>query len=277
MTAFLSGCEKTGYKCEVVGTDNDTELLVSLGEQAITRKDVVAIAIWTGRQALYPLAEKAAAKGIVVVWPHFGLVDVKGIRAIIGADAPQYSAAAAAKMCTALGGKTGSVAITLATFSDLETSVASGFKKKMNEVCPKIKVLDPAEEGLDAPQALAKAAAIMLANPDLVGALSTTGGGASTWANAQKETNRKILAMGMDYTEVNLDLVKKGEVFGLVGQPVWEETFATPQLMDKILRGQPVPYWTKLEAPIVTAENVNQFYGYVDNVKSAIKQGLLPK
>ncbi|MBN1317761.1 MAG: sugar ABC transporter substrate-binding protein [Anaerolineales bacterium] len=275
-TAFLRGCEEVGYNCEVIGADNDMELLVSMAEQAITREDVVAIVPWTGRPAIYPVVEEAANKGILVVWPHYGVMNVAGVSAIVGADSAQYSAAAAEKMCEALGDQEGSIAVTLATFSDLETSVAMGFTKKMAEVCPQVTVLDPAEEGMDPPQAVAKAIAIMLANPDIIGAFSTTGGGASTWANAQKETGRQIVAMGMDYTEVNLDLVKKGEVFAVVGQPIWEEDYEAPLIVDKLLKGESVPYWTKLDAPIVTAENVDQFLGYVENVQEAIQQGLLP-
>ena len=62
----------------------------------------------------------------------------------------------------------------------------------------------------------------MQANPDLIGALSTTGGGPTTWAGAQKELGKEIVAIGMDYTRVNLDLVDSGQVFAAVIGPLVE-------------------------------------------------------
>ena len=69
--------------------------------------------------------------------------------------------------------------------------MAEVFTEAMNEYCPDITVLAPEEEGPEPTQAIAKAVSIMQANPDLIGALSTTGGGPTTWAGAQKETGKR--------------------------------------------------------------------------------------
>ena len=53
-------------------------------------------------------------------------------------------------------------------------------------------MLKPEEEGFDPPKAIAKAVAIIQANPDIVAALSTTGGGPTTWAGAQQEAGKKM-------------------------------------------------------------------------------------
>src|SRR5438552_2206321 len=86
--------------------------------------------------------------------------------------------------------------------------------------------------------------AIWTGNPAVVAALSTTGGGPITWANAQKETGRKLVIVGMDYTRVNLDLVKSGEVYAVIGQPLWEESYRAAELLAKALRGEKVEWWT---------------------------------
>ena len=89
----------------------------------------------------------------------------------------------------------------------------------------------------------------MQAHPDLVAALSTTGGGPTTWAGAQQETGKKIVAAGMDATRVNLDLVKNGEVWGLVAQPLYEETRGAAELLYKMANGEKSPTGPYLKPP----------------------------
>ncbi|MCC7451277.1 MAG: sugar ABC transporter substrate-binding protein, partial [Anaerolineae bacterium] len=125
-------------------------------------------------------------------------------------------------------------------------------------------------EGFDAPKAIAKAVAIMQANPDLIGGFSTTGGGPTTWAGAQKETGKKVLAIGMDYTRVNLDLVKSGEVFAVVGQPLYDESKGAAQLLLKMASGEKVEYWTKLNAPTITKDDLPKWYELLDKVEAQI-------
>jgi ribose transport system substrate-binding protein len=137
---------------------------------------------------------------------------------------------------------------------------------------PAVKVLAPEEEGFDAPKAIAKAASILQSHPEVVAALSTTGGGPTTWAGAQREAGRKIIAVGMDYTRVNLDLVKDGAVYAMIGQPLWEESFCAAELLDKIVRGEKIPWWTKLPAPFITKDNLAPYYTLIDKVEAAIQR-----
>jgi len=111
----------------------------------------------------------------------------------------------------------------------------------------------------------------MQANPDLVAALSTTGGGPTTWAGAQKETGVKIPAIGMDYTRVNLDLVKNGEMYAVVGQPLWDESFTAAQLLKKMHNGETVPYYTPMDAPIITKADVDKYYKMLDDAAAMMK------
>ncbi len=138
----------------------------------------------------------------------------------------QYAQAAAEAMGAKLGGK-GTVAVTVGCFNQTENLVAETFKATMAEKYPDIKVLDPQEEGFDAAQAIAKAAAIIQGNPDITGAFSTTGNGPTTWARAAEDTSKEdLVIISMDYTRPNLDLVKEGKVYGLVAQPLYEEFYA---------------------------------------------------
>ena len=133
-----------------------------------------------------------------------------------------------------------------------------------------MKVLAPQEEGFDAPKAISKAVSILQANPDVVAAFSTTGGGATTWAGAQREAGRKIVAVGMDYTRVNLDLVKEGQMHAIIGQPLWEESYGAAALLDKAARGEKVVWWTKLPAPFITRDKLGPYYSLLDKIEVAI-------
>ena len=139
----------------------------------------------------------------------------------------------------------GSLAITQGNFNTVENLVAETFAATIEAEYPEFTPLESQEEGFDPPVAIAKASAIIQANPDIVGALSTTGAGPTTWARAAEENglaDGEIVIISMDYTRPNLDLVKDGKVFGLVGQPLVAEFRECVYLMDKVLRGEDYDY-----------------------------------
>ena len=129
-----------------------------------------------------------------------------------------------------------------------------------------VKVLDSAVEGFDVPSSIQIATAIMQANPGITGAFSTTGAGPSTWAGAQKNTGKKIVAIAMDYSRVNLDLVKNGEIYAVVAQPLFQEFAKDAEMLDTILRGGTVPFDNIMPAPLVTKDKVDEYYAINDTV-----------
>jgi len=273
--AFLTACKAEGMTCEVVGPDEpDIQKTIAAAEQVLAKGDAAGVSFWTGTPAYEDVIKKMEAAGIPVVAPHFKVPEgtwPKNV-VIVGADPAVYAENVAKAMCEELKGKTGSVAVTQGSFNTTEDLVAATFTKTMNEVCPDLKVLKAEEEGFDPPKAIAKAVALMQANPDIVGALSTTGGGPTTWAGAQKETGQTIPAVGMDYTRVNLDLVKNGEMWAVVGQPLWDESFTAAQLLKKMSAGESVPYYTQMDAPIITTAEVDQYYKLLDDAEAMMKQ-----
>jgi ribose transport system substrate-binding protein len=231
------------------------------------------MAIWTGNPAFNPLIEKVGKAHVPVILPHFPVPEgsLPGATGIISCDPVDYAKEAAHKIGMAIGGK-GSVAVTQGSFNSTENLVSESFTKTMRELYPDVKVLAPEEEGFDAPKAISKAASILQSHADVVAALSTTGGGPTTWAGAQKEAGRKIVAVGMDYTRVNLDLVRDGEVYAVVGQPLWEESSGAAELLDKVVRGEKIPWWTKLPGPFITKDKLDPYYAVLDKVEAAIKR-----
>lgn len=272
--AFRAGCEKLGYDCEVVGTDGpDIAGTIALAEEALATGDAAGMAIWTGNPAYNPFIAKAAQAGVPVVLPHFPASEgsIPGVKAFISCDPAAYAQEAALQMGEAIHGQ-GTVAITQGSFNTTENLVSDTFTKTMAAKYPQVKVLPPEEESFDQSQSIAKAVAILQAHPDVVGALSTTGGGATTWAGGQKETNRKIVVIAMDYTRVNLDLVKDGQIYAVIGQPLWDESYGAAELLDKLVKGEKVPWWTKLPAPIITKDKLAPYYALQDKVEASIKK-----
>jgi len=76
----------------------------------------------------------------------------------------------------------------------------------------------------------------------------------------------------MDYTRPNLDLVKEGKVYGLVGQPLYEEFYACADLLLKALKGESFEYRNLLPAPIITASDLDKYYEFNDRAEAGINQ-----
>jgi ribose transport system substrate-binding protein len=279
--SFLEGCKTLGLQCELATTDENTlEALVAMVDQTLARPDIKGAAMWFGgHPAVLPLVRKAVAKNIPIVFPHFPVEQSFYENAPnvvqIAADTTKYPDPVAKAMCDELKAKgitKGSVAITQNGHNATEDMVAKVFADGMKKYCPTLKVLDVQLEGPEPTQAIAVATSIIQANPDIVAALSTTGGGPTTWAGAQKETGKKIIAVGMDATRVNLDLVKNGEVWGLVAQPLYEECKGSAELLWKMANGEKVPYWTILEAPLVTKANQDSYYAVLDKLEPQFRK-----
>jgi ribose transport system substrate-binding protein len=272
--AFTEACGKFGYRARIVGTDGpDIAGTIALAEMELATGNVAGMAVWTGSPAWDGLIAKAAKDGVPVVLPHFPVPEgsVPGARGIIGCDVQAYAREAAEAIGKAIGG-TGVVAVTQGSFNTTENTASETFAKAMQASYPQVKVLTPQEEGFDPPKAITRATAILLANPDVAAAFSTTGGGPTTWAGAQKEAGRKLVIVGMDYTRVNLDLVKSGDVFAVVGQPLWEEAYGTVELLDKMIRGEPVPWWTRLPAPLITKDKLDPYYELLGRIEATLRK-----
>ena len=272
--AFTEGCRKLGYQAEIIGADNDDiSATIALAEQAVAKGDAAGMAVWTGNPSWNSFIEKAGKTGLPIILPHFPAAEgsIPGSAGVISCDPAEYAREVAREIGKAIGGK-GTVAVTQGGFNTTENLVAEVFAQTLRELHPAVKVLPPQEEGFDAPKAISRAVSILQSNPDIVAALSTTGNGAITWAGAQRESGRKVVAVAMDYTRVNLDLVRDGSVYALIGQPLWDESYGAAELLDQLVRGQKIPWWTKLPAPFITKDNVGPYLALLDKVEAAIKR-----
>lgn len=247
-----------------LANDADPQAVLSLGQQAIAQ-GVAGLVFPPYDPSLTSFLDDAKAADIPLVYTHSDVPDgeAAGALANFHPDPTQYGGAIATTIGEAIGGK-GAVAITVSSFNQVENDAASAFKAEMNKSFPDVKVLDPQEEGFDPAQAISKAVSILQANPDVVAAYSTTGGGAVTWSGAAEQAGRTITIAGMDYTRPNLDLLKDGKITALVAQPIYEEFAAAVQAIADHICGKDVTYSNPLPSKIVTSDNLQEFYDLLD-------------
>lgn len=271
---FADACKKYGVDCVDNSFDGvDMTNMAAAADIAISQGSSGAIPFVD--KAVYESDAKIIKAGIPSVAIHVQVAegDVPGLMAWVAANSTDYAQRAAVTMGDKMGGK-GTIAVTQGSLNDVENEVTRAFTQTIHEKYPDITVLDPQMEGFDSPQAIALAYTILQAHPEVTAAFGTTGGSPTTWAKAAEQAGRKpgeIIIIGMDYTRENLDLVKAGKVYALVGQPLYEETYHAVELLVDHLNGKPVQYVNYYPAPIITAIDVDKYYGYADRVDAATK------
>jgi len=266
---FLDECKKLGYTCEVVGnpsaTNYDVAASIPLAEAALARTKFGAVAVYGPGPEIFPYIGKLGNEGLpVVTWhvlPKEG--SVAGLKAATGEDIVQAGTAAADAFGEKLGGK-GAIALTQGSSNDTENVMSDSFRKEIAAKYPGIKVLDTQMEGFEPSAAAAKAVGILQANPDVTGAFSTTGNGIQTWSQAARTAGRQVVIIGMDYIRQNLDIIKKGDAYGIVAQPLYEEGAKTADLAAALAEGKTVDYLNPLPAKVVTADGLDPYYKILD-------------
>lgn len=264
-SGFLQRCAKEGFSCEVVGNPSATNFDVSasivLADAALARKKYSAVAVYSTDPAIYPYIAKLAREGFpVLTWHRLAEPgEITGLKASVGHEVKQAADDAAKAMGAALGGK-GTVAVTQGSFNALENRMAADFAAQMRSQFPDIKLLEPQLEGFEPSGAKAKAIAILQSNSEVTGAFSTTGNGAETWAGAKRTAQRDLKIISMDYTRQNLDLVKAGDVYAIVAQPLYEEGAAIADIGAQLAEGAAVAFRNVLPARIVTAAEIAPYY-----------------
>lgn len=266
---FLNKCKELGYSCEVVGdpsaTNWDIPATLPLAEAALARTKFDAVGVYGPDPAIYSYISKLAKEDIpIVTWhvlPPEGTV--KGLKAATGEDIPGAGANAAVAIGEKLGGK-GTVALTQGASNDTENAMSDSFRKTIAAKYPGIKVLDTQMEGFEPSAAEAKAVAILQGNPDVTAAFGTTGNSIQTWSGASRKAGRDVVIIGMDYIRQNLDLVKSGAAYGIVAQPLYEESAKVAELLGELAQGKTVPYSNPLPAKVITATDLDPYYKMLD-------------
>jgi len=241
----------------------------NLGNQAIA-EGVDGIVVFATSPAFYPMIAKAAEAGIPVIQAHSQIPegDAEGVLANFYPDPVAYGEAAARALGDKLAedGVVGSIAITQSALIPNENAASTAFANVIETEYPDLTTLEPQAVGGDPTKAIAQQTSIAQANSDLVGAFDTSGNGPLTWSTTQRDTGTAIVIISMDYTKANLDLVADGEVYAIVAQPLYEEHYLSSMALAEALCGDPLEYDNPLEAPIVRADGLQQYYDLLAKV-----------
>ena len=267
---FLDKCKELGYTCEIVGdpsaTNWDIPATIPLAEAALSRTQFSAVGVYGPDPAINSYISELGSQGIPIVTWHVLPTEgsVPGLKAAVGQDIPDAGRSAAMAIGQKLGGS-GTVAVTQGASNDTENVMSDSFRATMTANFPNITVLPTEMEGFDPSAAEAKAVAILQANPEVTAAFGTTGNSIQTWAGAARKAERKVVIIGMDYIRQNLDLVKSGDAYGIVAQPLYEESAMVAVLLGDLAQGKPVTYLNPLPAPVITAADLARYYTILDN------------
>lgn len=267
---FLDKCKELGYTCEVVGdpsaTNWDIPATLPLAEAALSRTKFNAVGVYGPDPAIYSYITKLAKEGLpVVTWhvlPPEG--SVEGLKAAAAQDIAAAGTNAAIAIGDKLGGK-GTVALTQGASNDTENAMSDAFRKTIAEKYPDIKVLETQMEGFEPSAAEGKAIAILQGNPDVTAAFGTTGNSIQTWSGAARKAGRDVVIIGMDYIRQNLDLVKSGAAYGIVAQPLYEESAKVAELLGALAKGETVEYMNVLPSKVITAADLDPYYKMLDS------------
>lgn len=260
---FVEACKELGYNYQIVGSEGTDFNEMNAAAEAAAAAGSPGVLSWVG--------DEVAANGVSILKNDYGCVvgaphmyweegSVPGLDFSLACDSATYGKEVADFMAERLEGKTGSIAITQAAYVTNEDAAAAAFTARVEELQAEgklqgITVLEPAlEGGDDITESTNVNASIIQANPDLVGAFSTTGAGPVTWSNAARKCGLAagdLVIVSMDYTADNLAELEAGYCTAIVAQPLYDEAYQGVYYIDAILRGESVDYWTLLDAPLV--------------------------
>jgi len=262
---FLIRCKQLGYECKVIGNASatvfDEAATLPLVEAELAARKYGGLLIYQVSPPLFKITTDLSKKGYPIVGWH--AMPKKGSVVGLLASAAQNIAAAgtgpADEICR-IAKNVGTVAITQGSLNDEENLKAASFRTQLALKCPAMKMTETGIEGFDSAKAIAIASGMLSVNPDIVAAYSTTGNGAQTWSLGAAQASRKITIIGMDYIRQNLDLIRDGKVYGVVGQPLFEQSIVAVNILDGILKGKKYVYENIVPAKLVTKKNVKEYY-----------------
>lgn len=258
---FMTKADELGYKGEISGLDEGSaQELITKWESTITN-GAKGVLLWTGDDSCYEMMKGLADQCKFVV-PHFAhsYQDTKAfISRNISCLAASYGKAVADFIVDKLKAKnvtTGTIGVTQNGSNVTENAANDAFRAEMANLKTNFKLADTVFEGAEVASAATKVTGVIQANPDIVAGFGTTGGSPQSWATAMENTGKTdLVVVGMDYTELNVNLVKDGKISAIVCQPLYTEAQESAKTLDEIFGGKDFTtsestWFEELPAPI---------------------------
>ena len=265
---FLNMAQQMGYQAEVAAISDDSEEAYSTICKALAQQGVAGAVIWLNVPAVFRSFRDA---GIPAICVHSATRQMpsSGWQACIAADPVKIAETVADFFISKLGTKRGRISVSQSSHNLLEDTIVKELMRQIRTRCPQITVTQDLIFAYHTDESFQAVRRFMEGVPNLIGAFSTSGLAAITWTHAKQALGRdEMVIVGTDYDEDSIELVKRGELDAFVAQPVYEEAQTGVVALDALLRGNSFPSYTALDAPLVTAQNVDKYDRLLQYVKN---------
>jgi ABC-type sugar transport system substrate-binding protein len=253
---------RRGWKVDVVAAEREGDFVgqVTVVEQEL-QKGVSAIAINPIDAKAIVTAVKKANQANIPVFMHNLITPVEGGKVIeyIGYDQWSGAAKLAQYTCVLLGGK-GEVFILTGIPGFHTNRRTQGYKWGLEQWCPHVKVVGEQTAEWEREKAVNVATFALQQNPEInvfYGNSDEMGIGACIAAQKLgRKVNEDVWCISIDGNDVTLDLIEKGETTATLG--VYPKLMGgiVIQQMEKVLRGEEVPYILETPSIVVDINNV---------------------
>ena len=265
---FLNAVQHLGYQAEVVGISDTDEAAFRSVCLSLLDQNVDGVVMWLPQP---DIIRKLSAAGIQVVCPHSLCADGEayGLRANIAAAPEQIARDVVAFLAEKLAGRHGVIAVSQSSDNAQENAVTRELIRLARSSLPHVVINADLRftEHMEKNKQLVMD--YMKKTPDLLGAYTTAGAACACWAAAKRALGRDdMIIVGTDYTDETLDLVESGEVQAFVAQPLYEEAQTSVIALDTLLRGNSYPFFTSLDAPLVTRANMDRYRKLLQDVNN---------
>ncbi|GIO12581.1 LacI family transcriptional regulator [Cohnella xylanilytica] len=199
-------------------TESQVDKQIEMLQAALDKKPQAIALAALDSKAVIPLLQKAQAANIPVVGFDSG-VDSDIPVSTAATDNLKAAALAADKMAELIGGKGKIAMVVHDQTSRTGVDRRDGFKKRIEEKYPDIKIVDIQYGGGDHLKSTDLAKAIIQAHPDLKGIFGSNEGSAVGVVNAVTELKKTgIVVIGYDSGKAQMDAIRSGTMAGAITQ-----------------------------------------------------------
>lgn len=210
--------QELGVKVQVAGPNSiDIPSLVAAIEQTAARKPAGMMVVGWDPSALVPPINKAVESGVPVVCVDADVPASKRL-AFVGTDWYDLGVRQGEAMVKAAAGRRGKVALLGLIEQAIDQQAFAGFRSVAEKAG--LTAMEPQQDKGNQAEAARVAAAIIQANPDLIGMAGFDSESGPGMGQAIKEAGKagRIVATCVDAEEQHLRLVKEGVLTAAIGQ-----------------------------------------------------------
>lgn len=238
---------------------SDPNEQVRMAEDAINQKADAILIAPTDQTALTPVVEKAFNAKIPVIIIDSPVKTDKYL-SFVATDNLKAAQMAADKLGELLSGK-GKIAIISAQPGSGTTIMReNGFKERLKEKYPDIKIVTTQYSMGDKNKALNQTLDILTANPDLAGFYGTNEGSTIGIAMGikQKGLAGKVKVVGFDISQATIDAIKENLIQASMVQNPYQMGYKGVEFAMDAIQGKQVPKQIDTGVTIMTKDNLDE-------------------